>query len=210
MSKENYKKHKNYTKRLLTKEKRTFYSNLDLKNFTDNKRFWKTIKPLFSSSLGGAQKITLVKNNKIISSDAEVAETFCQFFKNSVGSLDIAENSFLKTATGNLMDPVQKALKSFEMHPSILDIKRVVKNETKFTFHEVDIQTIKLELTKLEIKKIGTYMNIPTKHLKQSIDIISEPLQKIWNNEIIDKMTFPSKLKLADITPVFKKTGMHK
>ena len=30
-------------------------------------------------------------------------------------------------------------------------------------------------------------------------------LQKIWNSEILGKQYFPQNLKLADITPVYKK-----
>ena len=48
-------------------------------------------------------------------------------------------------------------------------------------------------------------MNIPSKQLKQVVDIIMEPLMHIWNNEIIDNQKFPTKLKLADITPIFKR-----
>ena len=33
---------------LLRKSKRNYYSNLNVKDITDNKKFWKTIKPLFS------------------------------------------------------------------------------------------------------------------------------------------------------------------
>ena len=38
-----------------------------------------------------------------------------------------------------------------------------------------------------------------------ALDIISEPLMHIWNNEIVQNNKFPTKLKLADITPIFKK-----
>ena len=48
-------------------------------------------------------------------------------------------------------------------------------------------------------------MNIHSKKLKQVVDIIMEPLMHIWNNEIIDKQKFPTKLKLADITPIVKR-----
>ena len=48
-------------------------------------------------------------------------------------------------------------------------------------------------------------MDIPTKQLKQAIDITCEPLMHIWNNEIVCTKKFPTKLKLADITPIFKK-----
>ena len=48
-------------------------------------------------------------------------------------------------------------------------------------------------------------MNIPAKQLKQTIDIICEPLMTIWNEEIDKNKQFPTKLKLADISPIFKK-----
>ena len=43
-----YKKHKNYVTRLYKREMRKFYRHLDTKDFLDNKKFWKNVKPLFS------------------------------------------------------------------------------------------------------------------------------------------------------------------
>ena len=37
------------------------------------------------------------------------------------------------------------------------------------------------------------------------VDIISQPLTDIFNREVIQNKKFPSKLKLADLTPVHKK-----
>ena len=45
---------------------------------------------------------------------------------------------------------------------------------------------------------------IPTKLLKEMCHIVKKPLTEIWNEEIIKNKTFSSKLKLGDITPVFK------
>ena len=41
--------------------------------------------------------------------------------------------------------------------------------------------------------------------LKSFSEICSFVLQNIWNSEILGKLYFPNKLKLADITPVYKK-----
>ena len=59
-------------------------------------------------------------------------------------------------------------------------------------------------MKKLSNKQSGTFMNIPAKQLKQTIDIICEPIKCIWNEEVIQNKIFPSKLKLAEITPIFK------
>ena len=48
-------------------------------------------------------------------------------------------------------------------------------------------------------------MSIPPKQLKEVMNIISEPLLRIWNEEIIGNKKFSSKLKWADMTPIFKK-----
>ena len=199
-----YKKQKNYTRKLIRKEKRRYFSNLNINNYTDNKKIWNTVKPLFSNHGGGSQKITLVKDEKIISNDEEVAETFNNFFINSVESLDINENKCLLKATGNITNPVKIALKKFESHPIILDIREKGSIENIFSFSKVNLEDIELELRNLKTKKASTFMSIPAKQLKQVAEIIEEPLMQIWNNEIIDNKKFPNKLKYADIAPIFK------
>ena len=57
---------------------------------------------------------------------------------------------------------------------------------------------------RFKFQKPGTFGNIPTKMLKSSSDICNVALQNIWNFEILGKLYFPNKSKLADITPVYK------
>ena len=198
-----YKKHKNYTNKLLKKEKKKYFNSLHINNFTDNKKFWNTVKPLFSNNGGGSQKITLVKDDKIISCDKEVAETFNDFFKTSVKSLNITQNLF-KTNTEYLTDPIKIAIKKFENHPSIIDIKRMTDSGVTFSFSEVNASDIEFELRCLKTNKATTFLNISAKQLKQFSDIILDPLVNIWNIEIIKSKKFPSSLQLADLTPIFK------
>ena len=101
-----FKKQRNFTNRLLKKEKKKYFTNIDMNNFTDNKKFWSTVKPLFSNYNGGSKKITLIENNEIISNDEEIAKTFNKYFEDSVKSLNIKENKFLLNSTENLSDPV--------------------------------------------------------------------------------------------------------
>ena len=176
-----------------------------MKNYTDNKKFWNTVKPVFSNNNGSSQKITLVDDGKIISNDEEVAETLNQFFTDSVKLLAKTEKNTLLTRTDELTDPVDIALKRFENHPSIIDIKEKVTVESKFSFSKVAISGIKNEIRNLDIKKAGTFSNISANQLKQVEEVIVEPLMQIWNKEIIENMKFPSELKCADISPIFKK-----
>ena len=62
-----YNKQRNYCVNLLRKEKKKYYKNFDLKNITDNKQFWKTMKPLFTDNHKNNRKITLIDGEKIIS-----------------------------------------------------------------------------------------------------------------------------------------------
>ena len=74
--------YKRFCTRLVIKEKKTFYSTLDPKLITDNKKFWKTVKPLFSEKKIISNKITLLEGDKVITAVAEVAETMNSFFSN--------------------------------------------------------------------------------------------------------------------------------
>ena len=50
------------------------------------------MKPLLSGG-NGAQKITPVENDEIISDDKKIAETFNDFFIQAVSNLDLKENN---------------------------------------------------------------------------------------------------------------------
>ena len=65
--KEELNKHKNYCNRLSKRERKNFYAQLDTKNITDNKKFWKTVGQLFSDKGGIRDKIVLVEKGELIS-----------------------------------------------------------------------------------------------------------------------------------------------
>ena len=54
-----YTKQRNYTVNLLRKEKKIYYNNLDLNNITDNKQFWRNVKPLLSDKTAKVVKLRL-------------------------------------------------------------------------------------------------------------------------------------------------------
>ena len=201
------KKQRAYCTRLYKRERKNYYSNLNLKNITDNKKFWSTVKPLFGNKGNLGDKIVLVEEGKVISDDKEIAEAFNGFFAKTVESLGIVENKLLLKEGGNLQSTkhdVNTAIEMYETHPSIITIKNTVNIDVEFSFSTITVEDIKMEIGKLNHRKAGTYMGIPAKQLKQVCSIISKPLVKIWNDEVIGKKIFPAKLKLADIAPIFK------
>ena len=58
MNKTNYKRQRNFRVNLLKREKRNYYSNLDIKVLDDNKTFWQSIKPLFPNKQKSLQRKT--------------------------------------------------------------------------------------------------------------------------------------------------------
>ena len=200
-----FKKQKNYTNRLAKRERTKYFANLDLNKYTDNIKFWYTVKPILSGSGYASKKITLVENGEVVTDDKLNAESFNGFFIDAVSSLSIEENRALLDEFDYDSDPVKRAINKFGHHPSIIDIKKNVSVVSKFSFIEVDVDDMKTEINKLDEKKSGTFMNIPVKRLKEVVDIVAQPLTDIWKFEIVRGRKFASQLKLADITPLHKK-----
>ena len=55
------------------KSKKLYYSNLDEKKVTDNKTFWKTLKPVLSKKIVSREKVTLIEEDEIVESDITTA-----------------------------------------------------------------------------------------------------------------------------------------
>ena len=60
--------------------KKMYYSSLNMRGITDNKKFWKTIKPLFPYKAKSAVTITLKENKKVVENQNEVANIFNNYF----------------------------------------------------------------------------------------------------------------------------------
>ena len=82
-----YNKQQNFCVSLLRKTKKDYYGNLNEKDVIDNKMFWKTVKPLFSDKVKSSEKITLVYEDKIITTDDENGKILNSFFSNQNASL---------------------------------------------------------------------------------------------------------------------------
>ena len=102
---------------------------------TDNNKFWTTIKPFLSDKGLSKQNIVIVDRDKIISEDNDVAESLQTFFSTAVDSLGIPENNHLRNEV-NENDPIEKILKAYSSHPSIVMIRSEVSAAT-FSFREV-------------------------------------------------------------------------
>ena len=66
------------------------------------------------------------------------------------------------------------------------------------------LSNINNEIKGLNPNKAATHNNIPAKIIRQSAEVTTNTLQLLFNNAISNS-EFPENLKLADVTPVFKK-----
>ena len=164
------------------------------------------MKPFFLSDKGNLRsQIKLIENDELIQNDDKVAETLNTFFKNAVSTLDINENSYIvNNESSTILDPEERAIQKHEIHLSILLIKNKIGNEKSFKFEAISVSDIEKEIKTINPRKATPSGNIPPKILKLSSDTTAITLQELFN-ESLSNCEFPDKLKLADITPVFKK-----
>ena len=73
----------------LKKTKRDFYNNLNVNKITDNKSFWKTVKPNFTEKTLKDEKIVFAENDTTSSEENEIVEIFWSYFDGIVDNLSI-------------------------------------------------------------------------------------------------------------------------
>ena len=95
----------------------------------------------------------------------------------------------------NVKGPTLKAILKYE--------KTCNRNGT-FSFREVSFKQIETEIRLLKLNKVSQYWDIPTKIIKENLDIFSNFICESINNSIKSSI-FPSCLKHADVTPLHKK-----
>ena len=99
--------------------------------------------------------------------------------------------------------PALKAIMKFRKHPSVSAITNAF-NPQSFNFSKVSVDDVLKEINKLGNRKEIQNPDIPVKILKQNADIFGTYICHFFN-VCVDKGTFPSVLKHANNTPVFKK-----
>ena len=103
-----YNRQRNYCVSLLRKSKGGYYENLNIKNVTDNKLFWKSVKPLLSDKSRIRDRINISEKGEILKTESETAETLNSFFSNIVKNLNISRCSEFDPVTENIADQTFK------------------------------------------------------------------------------------------------------
>ena len=165
---------------LLRKTKKDYYGNLNEKDVIDNKKIWKTVKPLFSDKAKSSEKITLVHEDKIITTDDENAKILNSFFSNVVKHLKIPEFKDIDFSAECIPHPALKAIMKFRNHPSVSAIRNAF-NPQSFSFSKVSVNDVLKEINNLGNRKEIQNTDIPVKILKQNADIFGSYICDSFN-----------------------------
>ena len=195
-NKDLYKKQRNYCVVLLKRKKKNYYNSLDLKAFEDSRKFWRSVKPLFSDKENIKNRnIIIVENDTIISNTKDVAEKLNNYFVEAVENLEI-EHFLLENEEANVTDHndiIDTIIRKYTTHPSILKIKENVRVENKFEFVDMTSDEIETEIKKLDTKKPSMEDDMPAQVLVVSI----------FNNSK-NSNSYPHSLKISDVIPIPK------
>ncbi len=198
-----YKIQRNLVVKMNRETKINFYKNLDPREIGNERAFWHTFKPLLSDKVKNTNpNIKLVENGCTVSKNEEIAECFNSCFAKITETLNIE-----KAPTTEIIEPAPRpifeAIQKFKLHPSIIKIRQMTEESDVFQFRPFELAEVWDEINKLDSTK-KTSGELPANILKLTSDLSFSVVTK-FANEMVQQCIFPEKLKLADVSPVFKK-----
>ena len=173
-NKRKYSKQRNYCVSLIRTAKKNCYSNLNEKKITDNKTFWKTVKPFLSDKTPSDEEITLIEKDKIIKTDTKTATVLNTFFSTIISNLHIPEYPVSDPISNDINDPALKSIPKYEAHPSIKAIENISKLNNLFKFSNVEKREILNEIANLDASKSFQDKDLPTKIIKENAYIFAD------------------------------------
>ena len=198
-----YKQQRNLIVNMNRNAKRDFYNSVNVNTIDNDRKFWKAVKPMFSNENPMGEKIVLIKDDKIISDDKVIAESFNSHFVNITDSLDL-DPTFKDVGIHTTPDKkIDTAVKKYKDHPSIIAIKRKVKVDHTFEFRFVTLMNVMTKIEALKTNKPSSD-NLPTKIIQEAKGVIC-PYLTDSINAAMDNCVFPEKLKEAEVRAIYKK-----
>ncbi len=150
--------------------------------------------------------ITLVKGDKIITNDKELAEVFNDHYIYIVEKSSGKKPSSIAEIFTCLDDRciVRLIIQQYQSHPSVLSIAQNTKNSfNTFALHEVSDEDVFRLLNEINDKKSTGADKIPPQLDRLALRELSTPLTKAINISIRDSK-FPEKAKQVAVTPLDK------
>ena len=168
--------------------KSLYYKSRFQKCCNNIKETWKNIDEVIKRNGNKSEFPTnFIHEGRIIKEDADIAETFNDFFTNIGPKL-----------ASEIKSTCQKSYKAFLTE----------KITSNFNFHTVDVEHVKKTFGKLKSKASSGHDGISSSLLKDIHIIIAEVTTTIINQSLLTGI-FPDSLKCAKVVPVFKKDSPH-
>ena len=163
-----------------------------------SKRFWETVRPFLSDNGKAKESIILRENEQVIVKDENICNIFNDYFVNIAS--DLAESGV------DVHGPLDDIIDIYNDHPSIAEIKKRNTNydDVHFIFDTVSSNTMHRKIMQMNTKKACGYDGISAKLVKIGAPVLSESLTSLYNMSV-NCNVYPSNLKHAEISPLFKK-----
>ena len=190
--------------KLIRKTKEDYFQNSNIRDLSDNRKFWKTIKPYFTNKGLNSNKLLVEEKGNLVSNEKQLATIMNSFFINIAKGLEIKDGN---ESNANTLEDV---LDAFNSYPNIERIMRTVKTNEKVSFQPVPQDLVRGIILNLDSSKATPVGDNPADMLKSTVDIHLSFITKIINFSH-ENGCFPDELKIAKVSPVFKKSdGLDK
>ena len=141
----------------------------------------------------------LVEGNEIINDDGEIATIMNRYFMNITKHMNLKANKI------SHREELVNILDTFKNHMSVQRIKLAnFHSYSTLNFSKVTESEVRKEILNLSYTKATKNGDILAKILKKSVDIYIKEITFIIN-DCIENGIFPDNLKLANVSPIFKK-----
>ena len=100
---------------IIKRKQNKYFGNLNVKNITDNKKFWKSIGPNFSSKKPLKENISLWGKNRLITDEKSAAKILNDYFTSIIKHLHIERNEFDPKHGNFSNNPVLSAGNKFQI-----------------------------------------------------------------------------------------------
>ena len=125
------------------------------------------------------------------------------YFVNITETLGISKNAENVSPVIEDTDPVERAIRKYQSHPSILRVRANVNEANDFDFQKTSVMEVEKQIRKLKPKKASPYGRVPAKILKQNSEVFSICLTSFFN-AMVECCEFPDERKEEEITSLFK------
>ena len=166
---------------------------------SDPRQFFNTVKPFLSNEAHSSNEIIILKeNDTVITDPTEVADIFNLYY----ASIAKYEDDY----DGLDMIDYDCVIQKHSTHDSVTNILKCNTSTTPFVFSLITTDQFTKYVNSMKCKKAVGHDGIKALFLKVAGDNSASSLCNLYNS-CISSCSFPTSLKMAEISPIFKKKG---